>query len=171
MTNGVEVFSAASWWFSVRYQRTLAAAFMIFHFAVLCLNNETTVYPLALLAYVQLVNIWKFSICFFAFFFLRVCQPQAPSELKSLWQGCSHFPLIQNEVYPAPDELNFLCQKPAISEKIMNNARRIPFQISLWGRGSNCEEIKFPLLSLSTSNSAAADNVVRFASVWRSASS
>ena len=28
-------------------------------------------------------------------------------------------------------------------KEIMNNARRIPFQISLWGRGSNCEEIKF----------------------------
>lgn len=108
--------------------------------------------PLALLAHVQLVNIWNFFISFFLslFFLLRVCQPQAPSELKSLWQGCSHFPLIWNEVYPAPDELNFLCQKPAISKKIMNNARRIPFQISLWGRGSNCEEIKFPLLSLST---------------------
>lgn len=170
MTNGVEVSSAASCWFSVRYQRTLAAVFIIFYDASLCLNNETAVYPLALLANVQLVNIWNISICFFFFSFLRVCRPQAPSELKSLWQGCSHFPLIQNEVYPAPDELNFLCQKPAISKKIMNNARRIPFQISLWGRGSNCEEIKFPLLSPSASNSAAADNVARFALVWRSAS-
>lgn len=104
--------------------------------------------PMAMLANVQLFNIWNFFIC--VFFLPSECQPQAPIELKSLWQGCSHFPLIRNEVYPTPDELNFLCQKPAISKKIMNNARRIPFQISLWGRGSNCEEIKFPLLSLST---------------------
>lgn len=81
----------------------------------------------------------------FSFFLFLLCQPRAPSELKSLWQGCSRFPLIRNEVYPAPDELNFLCQKPAISKKIMNNAPRIPFQISLWGRGSNCEEIKFSI--------------------------
>lgn len=109
--------------------------------------------PVALLAHVKLVSVWIFSMFFQS-------EPRAPGELKSLWQGCSHFPLIWNEVYPAPDELNFLCQKPAISKKIMNNARRIPFQISLWGRGSNCREIKFPSLSLSTSYSAAADNVV-----------
>lgn len=142
-----------SWWFLA------AVVFSSCTTASRFLNEDTSLQ--ALLAHVQLVNIWNFSKSFCV---------SAPSELKSLWHSCSHFPLIRNEVYPVPDELNFLCQKPAISKKIMNNARRILFQISLWGRGSNCEEIKFPLLPLSTTCSPAADNGVRFVSVWRFAS-
>lgn len=50
-----------------------------------------------------------------------VCQPQALTELKSLWQGSSHFALIRNEVYPVLDELNFLCQKKENNEQRPKN--------------------------------------------------
>lgn len=58
------------------------------------------------------------------------------------------------------------CVRKPSQSKIMNNARRIPFQISLPGRGSNCvEKIQFQLLSPPRSYSAATDDVVRLVSL------
>lgn len=73
-----------------------------------------------------------------AFYFSSVSAASSWWIKKPFGGAVLTFPLIQNEVSPAPDELNFLCQKLPFQSKIMNNARRIPVRISLWGRGSNC---------------------------------